>query len=135
MIQLGGGFRRARKRGEKDGRRKLLFHGSAMQTKSHTNQLLWGEKKKIKYVFVDVSLSTMLCFFYALYRMVSVHVSYHAALVFPRTAHARTKSEAAEQAALSAVHDSEIARAVARELSPNFYQPGKFLETSLYTQT
>ncbi|TKS87815.1 Junctophilin-1 [Collichthys lucidus] len=41
-----------------------------------------------------------------------------------RTAHARTKSEAAEQAAISAVHDSEIARAVARELSPNFYQPG-----------
>ncbi|XP_053716440.1 junctophilin-1-like [Synchiropus splendidus] len=41
-----------------------------------------------------------------------------------RTAHARTKSEAADQAALSAVHDSEIARAVARELSPNFYQPG-----------
>ncbi|XP_030254606.1 junctophilin-1a [Sparus aurata] len=41
-----------------------------------------------------------------------------------RTAHARTKSEAAEQAAVSAVHDSEIARAVARELSPNFYQPG-----------
>ncbi|XP_034428216.1 junctophilin-1a [Hippoglossus hippoglossus] len=41
-----------------------------------------------------------------------------------RTAHARTKSEAADQAAVSAVHDSEIARAVARELSPNFYQPG-----------
>uniref|UniRef100_A0A3Q3N2S6 Junctophilin 1a n=1 Tax=Mastacembelus armatus TaxID=205130 RepID=A0A3Q3N2S6_9TELE len=41
-----------------------------------------------------------------------------------RTAHARTKSEAADQAALSAVHESEIARAVARELSPNFYQPG-----------
>lgn len=41
-----------------------------------------------------------------------------------RTAHARTKSEAADQAAISAVHDSEIARAVARELSPNFYQPG-----------
>uniref|UniRef100_A0A3Q3Q1H1 Junctophilin n=1 Tax=Monopterus albus TaxID=43700 RepID=A0A3Q3Q1H1_MONAL len=41
-----------------------------------------------------------------------------------RTAHARTKSEAADQAGLSAVHDSEIARAVARELSPNFYQPG-----------
>nr|XP_019942843.1 PREDICTED: junctophilin-1 [Paralichthys olivaceus] len=40
------------------------------------------------------------------------------------TAHARTKSEAADQAAVSAVHDSEIARAVARELSPNFYQPG-----------
>lgn len=45
-------------------------------------------------------------------------------LCFYRTAHARTKSEAAEQAAISAVHDSEIARAVARELSPNFYQPG-----------
>lgn len=43
-----------------------------------------------------------------------------------RTAHARTKSEAAEQAAISAIHESEIARAVARELSPNFYQPGKF---------
>ncbi|XP_034094741.1 junctophilin-1-like, partial [Gymnodraco acuticeps] len=41
-----------------------------------------------------------------------------------RTAHARTKSEAADQAAISAVHDSEIARAVARELAPNFYQPG-----------
>uniref|UniRef100_A0A3Q3VZE5 Junctophilin n=1 Tax=Mola mola TaxID=94237 RepID=A0A3Q3VZE5_MOLML len=41
-----------------------------------------------------------------------------------RTAHARTKSEAAEQAAISAIHDAEIARAVARELSPNFYQPG-----------
>lgn len=46
-----------------------------------------------------------------------------------RTAHARTKSEAAEQAAISAVHESEIARVVARELSPNFYQPGKFLKT------
>uniref|UniRef100_A0A3Q2ZYM4 Junctophilin n=1 Tax=Kryptolebias marmoratus TaxID=37003 RepID=A0A3Q2ZYM4_KRYMA len=41
-----------------------------------------------------------------------------------RTAHARTKSEAAEQAAISAIHESEMARAVARELSPNFYQPG-----------
>ncbi|XP_054479134.1 junctophilin-1a [Anoplopoma fimbria] len=41
-----------------------------------------------------------------------------------RTAHARTKSEAADQAAISAVHDAEIARAVARELAPNFYQPG-----------
>nr|XP_061811661.1 junctophilin-1-like isoform X4 [Nerophis lumbriciformis] len=41
-----------------------------------------------------------------------------------RTAHARTKSEAADQAAISAVQDAEIARAVARELAPNFYQPG-----------
>lgn len=45
-------------------------------------------------------------------------------LCIHRTAHARTKSEAADQAAISAVHESEIARAVARELSPNFYQPG-----------
>lgn len=45
-------------------------------------------------------------------------------IFFCRTAHARTKSEAAEQAAISAVHESEVARAVARELSPNFYQPG-----------
>ncbi|XP_077410801.1 junctophilin-1a [Vanacampus margaritifer] len=41
-----------------------------------------------------------------------------------RTAHARTKSEAADQAAISALQDAEIARAVARELAPNFYQPG-----------
>ncbi|KAF3703538.1 Junctophilin-1 [Channa argus] len=41
-----------------------------------------------------------------------------------RTAHARTKSEAADQAAHAALHESEIARAVASELSPNFYQPG-----------
>ncbi|KAM6977110.1 junctophilin-1a [Aplochiton taeniatus] len=41
-----------------------------------------------------------------------------------RTAHARTKGEAADQAALSAHQDSDLARAVARELSPNFHQPG-----------
>ncbi|CAL8399833.1 unnamed protein product [Gadus morhua 'NCC'] len=41
-----------------------------------------------------------------------------------RTAHARTKSEAADQSAISAAQDSEIARSVARELSPNFHQPG-----------
>ncbi|XP_016310026.1 LOW QUALITY PROTEIN: junctophilin-1-like [Sinocyclocheilus anshuiensis] len=41
-----------------------------------------------------------------------------------RTAHARAKAEAADQAALSASQDSDIARAVARELSPSFYQPG-----------
>ncbi|XP_030625399.1 junctophilin-1a isoform X4 [Chanos chanos] len=41
-----------------------------------------------------------------------------------RTAHARTKAEAADQAALAASQDSDIARAVARELSPNFHQPG-----------
>ncbi|XP_023650498.2 junctophilin-1 [Paramormyrops kingsleyae] len=41
-----------------------------------------------------------------------------------RTSHARAKAEAADQAALSARQDSDIARAVARELSPSFRQPG-----------
>ncbi|XP_019897490.2 junctophilin-1a [Esox lucius] len=41
-----------------------------------------------------------------------------------RTAHARTKGEAAEQAALAASQDADIARAVAMELSPSFHQPG-----------
>ncbi|XP_076837218.1 junctophilin-1b [Brachyhypopomus gauderio] len=41
-----------------------------------------------------------------------------------RTAHARAKGEAADQASLTACHDSDVARAVARELSPNFHQPG-----------
>lgn len=41
-----------------------------------------------------------------------------------RTAHARAKADAADQAAQSANQDSDIARAVARELSPNFHQPG-----------
>lgn len=57
-------------------------------------------------------------------------MTYYASVLcyLSRTAHARTKSEAAEHAASSAVHESEIARAVARELSPNFYQPGKVLK-------
>ncbi|KAM6948295.1 junctophilin-1b [Aplochiton taeniatus] len=41
-----------------------------------------------------------------------------------RTAHARVKGEVADQAAQSASQDSDIARAVARELAPNFHQPG-----------
>lgn len=41
-----------------------------------------------------------------------------------RTSHARAKAEAADQAAHSAAQDSDIARAVARELSPSFHQPG-----------
>nr|KAF6404893.1 junctophilin 1 [Rousettus aegyptiacus] len=41
-----------------------------------------------------------------------------------RTAHARAKADAADQAALAARQESDIARAVARELSPDFYQPG-----------
>ncbi|NXO43300.1 JPH1 protein, partial [Locustella ochotensis] len=41
-----------------------------------------------------------------------------------RTAHARAKADAADQAAQAARQECDIARAVARELSPNFYQPG-----------
>lgn len=41
-----------------------------------------------------------------------------------RTAHARAKADAADQAAQAARQESDIARAVARELSPSFYQPG-----------
>ncbi|XP_030409143.1 junctophilin-1 isoform X1 [Gopherus evgoodei] len=41
-----------------------------------------------------------------------------------RTAHARAKGDAADQAAQAARQESDIARAVARELSPSFYQPG-----------
>lgn len=41
-----------------------------------------------------------------------------------RTAHARAKAEAADQASLSASQESDLARAVARDLSPNFHQPG-----------
>ncbi|XP_008106808.2 junctophilin-1 [Anolis carolinensis] len=41
-----------------------------------------------------------------------------------RTAHARAKADAADQAAQSARQECDIARAVARELSPSFYQPG-----------
>ncbi|XP_036293051.1 junctophilin-1 isoform X2 [Pipistrellus kuhlii] len=41
-----------------------------------------------------------------------------------RTAHARAKADAADQAALAARQECDIARSVARELSPDFYQPG-----------
>lgn len=41
-----------------------------------------------------------------------------------RTSHARVKAECADQASQSACQDSDIARAVARELSPSFHQPG-----------
>lgn len=45
-------------------------------------------------------------------------------IAISRTSHARAKADAADQAAQSASQDSDIARAVARELSPNFHQPG-----------
>lgn len=42
-----------------------------------------------------------------------------------RTAHAKAKAEGSEQAAQAANNESGIARMMARELSPDFYQPGK----------
>ncbi|XP_037131829.1 junctophilin-1-like [Syngnathus acus] len=45
-------------------------------------------------------------------------------IAISRTSHTRAKAEAADQAAQSASQDSDIARTVARELSPNFHQPG-----------
>ncbi|XP_042263770.1 junctophilin-2 [Thunnus albacares] len=41
-----------------------------------------------------------------------------------RTSHAKAKSDAAEQAAHASNSESSIARLVAKELSPSFYQPG-----------
>uniref|UniRef100_H3AU72 Junctophilin n=1 Tax=Latimeria chalumnae TaxID=7897 RepID=H3AU72_LATCH len=41
-----------------------------------------------------------------------------------RTAHAKAKGESADQAAVAANNESSIARSIARELSPDFYQPG-----------
>ncbi|XP_031228526.1 junctophilin-2 [Mastomys coucha] len=41
-----------------------------------------------------------------------------------RTSHAKAKAEAAEQAALAANQESNIARTLAKELAPDFYQPG-----------
>lgn len=42
-----------------------------------------------------------------------------------RTSHAKAKAEAAEQAALAANQESNIARTLAKELAPDFYQPGR----------
>uniref|UniRef100_A0A8C5NVA2 Junctophilin 2 n=1 Tax=Jaculus jaculus TaxID=51337 RepID=A0A8C5NVA2_JACJA len=42
-----------------------------------------------------------------------------------RTSHAKAKAEAAEQAAIAANQESNIARTLARELAPDFYQPGR----------
>ncbi|KAG6933867.1 junctophilin 2 [Chelydra serpentina] len=41
-----------------------------------------------------------------------------------RTSHAKAKADGAEQAAQAANNESSVARTMARELSPNFYQPG-----------
>ncbi|XP_049635152.1 junctophilin-2 [Suncus etruscus] len=47
-----------------------------------------------------------------------------AEIAVSRTSHARAKAEAAEQAAQAANQESSIARNLARELAPDFYQPG-----------
>lgn len=43
-----------------------------------------------------------------------------------RSTHSKAKSEGAEQAAQAANGESSIARLVAKELSPSFYQPGQW---------
>uniref|UniRef100_F6YGX0 Junctophilin n=1 Tax=Equus caballus TaxID=9796 RepID=F6YGX0_HORSE len=47
-----------------------------------------------------------------------------AEIALSRTSHAKAKAEAAEQAAVAANQESNIARTLARELAPDFYQPG-----------
>lgn len=44
--------------------------------------------------------------------------------LYYRTAHARTKSESADQAATAADQESDLARSIASELAPDFQQPG-----------
>lgn len=51
--------------------------------------------------------------------LLTVHFVYEC-----RTNHAKSKGDAADQAAQAANQESSIARVVARELSPSFYQPG-----------
>uniref|UniRef100_H0VX95 Junctophilin 2 n=1 Tax=Cavia porcellus TaxID=10141 RepID=H0VX95_CAVPO len=63
----------------------------------------WG--RKVGGQFSDRTLSLLPCF-------------------LRRTSHAKAKAEAAEQAALAANQESNIARTLARELAPDFYQPG-----------
>lgn len=46
-------------------------------------------------------------------------------MLSPRTSHAKAKAEAAEQAALAANQECSVARSLARELAPDFYQPGR----------
>ncbi|GCB70710.1 hypothetical protein scyTo_0001352 [Scyliorhinus torazame] len=45
-------------------------------------------------------------------------------IALSRSSHAKTKAEAADQASQAASNESSIARSMARELSPTFYQPG-----------
>ena len=60
----------------------------------------------------------------------------HTCVYEHRTNHAQSKGEAAEQSAQAANQESSIARVVARDLSPSFYQPGGFsLRTHKHIQT
>ncbi|KAK7827771.1 hypothetical protein U0070_019595 [Myodes glareolus] len=45
------------------------------------------------------------------------------------TSHAKAKAEASEQAALAANQESNIARTLAKELAPDFYQPDNMLDS------
>ncbi|XP_048405957.1 junctophilin-2-like isoform X1 [Stegostoma tigrinum] len=45
-------------------------------------------------------------------------------IALSRSSHAKTKAEAADQASQAASNESSIAREIAKELSPTFYQPG-----------
>ncbi|TFK07771.1 nicotinamide phosphoribosyltransferase [Platysternon megacephalum] len=47
-----------------------------------------------------------------------------AEIAVSRTSHAKAKADGAEQAAQAANNESSVARTMARELSPDFYQPG-----------
>lgn len=47
--------------------------------------------------------------------------------VFCRTATARGKAEQADISAVNAREDSEVARLIAKELAPDFLQPGMYL--------
>lgn len=118
VIQLKEGQREARKMGGRGYCGRKLF-------------VSWKQHVPMSYIGKCVCG----CFFFQLRQCLSFSCCVFASQLpcncclccdFSRTAHARTKSEAAEQAAISAIHDAEIARAVARELSPNFYQPGNF---------
>lgn len=100
-----------RVRGEQDWGRECLPPCCAINQHAHT--VTWWKTHFLSISLTGVAFSPL-----------ALTLTQPSVWFLCRTAHARTKSEAAEQAAISAVHEAEIARAVARELSPNFYQPG-----------
>lgn len=73
----------------------------------------------------DAGLDGLFSYLYELLVLIQrTAVLIHIFNAFYRTAHARAKADAADQASQSARQECDIARAVARELSPGFYQPG-----------